>query len=121
MLRLGLTALTLLAWMTSCSTTRPCSEAGDVAWQNTIEGDRHCQQKKLKNGTWTNHGKFKQSYPNGKTALEGEFVEGQKNGYWTQYDESGKKKVERYYEKGVERSSPTLPPSSGGNSSGSGR
>jgi hypothetical protein len=88
----------------SCTTTRPCSEAGDVSWASTIKGDRFCEQKRI-DGRWVNQGSYIQKYPSGKIALEGSFVGGKKNGLWVEYDEQGNKIRERRYDNGVETSS----------------
>ncbi len=87
----------------ACTTTRPCSDAGDTAWPAKIKGDRHCEQKQFQ-GKWLNHGSYVQKHVNGKKALEGQFVEGKKNGLWVEYDDKGNKVRERRYENGVELS-----------------
>lgn len=65
-----------------------------------------CYQSKNPTGNFTNQGQFRQYYPSGKLALEGEFDNGKKNGLWIQYDESGSRVLERWFERGIERSIP---------------
>lgn len=89
---------------TSCAiTTKPCSSRGDVGWVPEVKGDQICYQQVRKDGTFVNHGAYKRMHRNGKIALEGQFVNGYKQGIWIQYDENGKKVRERYFEKGVEK------------------
>jgi hypothetical protein len=89
---------------TSCSTSRPCADAGDTSWPLKIKGDRSCAQKKI-SGKWVNHGSYVQKHENGKLALDGQFVEGKKHGIWIEYNDKGEKVRERRYENGVELSS----------------
>lgn len=98
----GLFLACLSCFLFACSITRPCSEAGDLSDIPKIKGDKKCYQKKQKDGSYKNDGKFFQYHPNGNIALEGEFKDGEKNGTWTQYDEAGKKIAVRYFENGVE-------------------
>jgi len=99
--------LTLVLITSACATTeKPCSSAGDVSWQTPIHGDRVCFVKTLPNGTSELEGKFIQYYPDGKIAVRGQFVDGKKDGLWTQYNEEGEKTVERYYDHGIEKMIP---------------
>ena len=41
-------------------------------------------------------------FPSGKPALTGEYKDGKKTGKWNEWDESGKKLSERWFEEGVE-------------------
>ncbi|MGS0526110.1 toxin-antitoxin system YwqK family antitoxin [Zobellia nedashkovskayae] len=43
-------------------------------------------------------GIYKEYYPSGKLALEGQLIKGQREGTWKYYHESGKLKQERVYE-----------------------
>lgn len=100
--------------LSSCAIhpTRPCSEGGDVSWRTTLTadgkiiGDKHCIQKQGADGKYRNHGNYRVTYPNGKTALEGRFEEGKKEGFWSEFNEKGEKVAERYFEAGVEKSPP---------------
>ncbi len=72
-----------------------------------MRGDKVCYQKQLPNGKVVDNGRYIQYFPSGKLFLEGNFKEGEKDGYWFQYDEKGKKVLEKYYENGMERMPPT--------------
>lgn len=82
---------------------RPCSQAGDLAGLPLVQGDFRCQQRKLPDGSWVNHGIFKQLHPDGyTTALEGQFKDGVRTGKWLQYSPQGKLISELYFdERGV--------------------
>lgn len=82
---------------------RPCSQAGDLTGLPLVQGDFRCQQKKLSDGSWVNHGTFKQLHPDGyTTALEGQFKDGTRIGKWMQYSPEGKLMAELYFdERGV--------------------
>ncbi|MGK5086490.1 hypothetical protein WDW86_02935 [Bdellovibrionota bacterium FG-2] len=95
--------LNVLLICSACSISRPCSEGGDVSWNPSIRGDRRCQKVQDPSGRYVNHGKFVQTYQSGKLALEGEFLDGKRNGTWVQYDEKGDKVMERYFDHGVEK------------------
>jgi len=103
-----------LVMLNSCALhpTRPCSEAGDVSWRTSLTpdgkilGDKHCVQKQGADGKYRNHGNYRVTHPNGKTALEGRFDEGKKEGFWSEFNEKGEKVAERYFEGGVEKSPP---------------
>ena len=103
--------ISLAALLSACATTKPCSKGGDVSWPNPIQGDKVCYQKTDKNGLTVNEGNYRQHYADGKVAVEGEFKNGKRDGFWYQYDESGNKTLEKYYEDGVEKA-PPLPPAS---------
>jgi len=68
-----------------------------------------CYQSKAPNGDLINQGQFRQYYESGKIALEGEFQSGKKNGLWVQYDETGNRIAEKWFEFGIERSIPRSP------------
>ncbi len=100
--------VTLGSYAFGCaSTTKPCSGEADVEWDPKLKpedkGDQLCYQKIQKDGKFKNHGKYVLKYPDGELAIEGQFVDGDRHGVWTQYDRKGKKKRERYYEMGVEK------------------
>lgn len=98
--------------LSACAvTTKPCSFGGDTSWPNKIHGDQHCFHKKNEAGKEVNWGRYFIKHPNGKIALEGYFVNGEKSGTWSQYNENGKLIIEKYYENGVEKAKP-LPPAS---------
>lgn len=94
----------LLQLTSGCAISRPCAEGGDVSWPNTIKGNKQCHQKRLSNGSYVNDGGYVQWHPNGKIAVEGVFKDGRKHGVWNQYDETGRKILEKYYRDGVETS-----------------
>ena len=101
-------ALLLAASLSACSTmSKPCQDAGDVSWDwgpKPVKGNRQCLQiQEAKTGKWINHGRYVVWFPNGKVALEGNFKDGLKEGKWVQFDEEGKKVVEREYIGGVLR------------------
>lgn len=100
-------ALSGFVGATGCALKRPCSEAGDTSWEPTFKnsGDKQCQQIQGKDGRYLNHGKYVQKYRNGKVAVAGFFKDGKKDGVWEFFDESGEKKIERFFKNGVE----TLP------------
>jgi antitoxin component YwqK of YwqJK toxin-antitoxin module len=90
-----------------CATSgHPCEAGGDISWNAKIRGDRSCYVKKLKDGRVVNHGKYVQYYPDGHVAIEGNFVEGKRDGLWVQYNERGEKIAERYFENGIEKMVP---------------
>lgn len=96
-----------ISGLTSCSVSKPCSDAGDVSWNPKIVGDKKCTQKKLPDGKFVNDGPYKQAYQStGATAVEGQFVLGQKQGIWLYYGEDGKLKTAKFFEKGVEKTPP---------------
>ncbi len=107
---LGLVAIATFGACASVS--NPCTVGGDVSWTSSrfpdgrIRGDRHCKQKRTADGKYLNHGAYRVTYPSGALALEGRFEEGRKEGVWSEYDESGRKVAERYYENGVEKVAP---------------
>jgi len=96
----------LMLFICSCGTSRPCTEAGDLRGIPEIKGDKKCFQRKNAEGRYVNDGTFRQVHRNGKPAIEGEFKMGEKNGLWSIYDEDGKKTAEKYYVNGVERQVP---------------
>jgi hypothetical protein len=81
---------------------QPCAEGGDVSWEPKVIGTMECHQKKSE-GPRVNHGAFHQWHPNGKLALEGSFQDGKRDGLWSYYNESGEKKMEKYFDNGVEK------------------
>jgi hypothetical protein len=102
---------TLCGIFSACtSTTRPCTDAGDVSWPNSIKGDKRCYQRRDAEGKYVNHGKYYQYHLNGKIAVEGQFEDGRKEGIWIEYNEKGDPVVKKYYEKGVELAIPTKAP-----------
>ncbi|MCC7441917.1 MAG: hypothetical protein IT285_09800 [Bdellovibrionales bacterium] len=104
-LAFALAAFALLA--SGCISTRPCEGGGDVSWEPTIKGDRHCHQKRHpKTQRWVNHGQFRQFDEKGQKRVEGMYKLGEKDGIWIQYAEDGKKIKEKYFEDGVEKSVP---------------
>jgi putative SOS response-associated peptidase YedK len=107
--------LTIALLLLGCTTspTRPCSNGGDTSWRSstakdgTLRGDKHCLQRKGTDGVYLNHGHYSVTFPgSNKKALEGRFENGKKEGFWYEYNESGTRIAERYYENGVEKSPP---------------
>jgi len=97
MVLLVLTALST----TACTSApfRPCSQAGDLTGLPLVQGDFRCQQRQLKDGSWINHGTFKQLHPDGFTpALEGQFQDGIRIGKWMQYSAQGKLIAEFFFD-----------------------
>ena len=99
----------VLFGIASCAGEKVCQKGGDTAWvnpANPIRGDKECTQKEDAGGRWINHGPYHQNYASGKIALEGQFVEGRRDGYWYQYDEEGNKILLKYYQDGIEMAPP---------------
>lgn len=96
------TAFAALGLSACSTTTRPCSDAGDLTGLPSIKGNKQCYQRRAKDGRWLDHGQFLQWHPNGTVAIEGTFLDGAKTGVWTFYDEKGKKTAEKFYKDGVE-------------------
>ena len=99
--------LVLALTLAACATpSKPCQEGGDVLWDwgpaQPVKGNKQCLQVQGPGGKWINHGRYVIWHPNGKVALEGNFKDGFKEGKWTQFDETGKKVLERVYENGAE-------------------
>ena len=94
------------------TTTKPCSEGGDVKWVSTVpvRGIKRCLQRKFEDGKFANHGQYEEVSDSGKILLEGQFFEGKKDGTWTQYDEKGNKILERYFDRGIEKMAPVQKP-----------
>lgn len=110
-LRLAILILILpLGMLNGCSSlTKPCTAGGDVKWYNPespVKGTMKCDQKKLDDGKYINHGSFKEFNDDGKLVLEGQFEDGKKNGVWTQYNAKGEKIMERYFDHGIEKLAP---------------
>ncbi len=89
--------------LSACAISHPCSEGGDTSWNPNIRGDKRCQKVQDPSGRYLNQGKYVQTYPGGKIAVEGEFLEGKRNGTWVQYNEKGERVMERYFDHGVEK------------------
>ena len=51
---------------------------------------------------WIKDGLFQQFHPNGMLASEGEYVEGQEHGPWTDYHPNGQMAARGYYKNGKE-------------------
>lgn len=107
-MRLEAALLIVCAGLAGCALnrTKPCSRAGDTSWYPPITGNMQCYQSKAPNGELIDQGQFRQYYPSGKLALEGEFQSGRKNGLWIQYNEKGERIAEKWFENGIERSIP---------------
>ena len=91
------------SFMSACSTSKPCEQAGDTAWVPPIRGNKRCFQKKLPNGQYVDHGKYViWSEESKKLLLEGEFKDGRKEGTWIEYDEKGNKVRQRTFVDGAE-------------------
>jgi hypothetical protein len=96
--------------LSACSMTRPCTEAGDLDHIPKVKGDKVCYQREQPDGKFANHGAYIQRHMNGKIAVEGQFEDGRKVGYWHFYDDKGKKYAERFFtESGVEIIGPRPP------------
>jgi antitoxin component YwqK of YwqJK toxin-antitoxin module len=83
---------------------KPCTDGGQPPREKpfNLKGDRQCTQRKDRTGKYVNDGEYTEWYPNGARALLGEYREGKKTGKWIEWDESGKKLSERWFEDGVE-------------------
>jgi hypothetical protein len=92
--------------MTSCSTSRsrPCSEGGQPPRETSIpfKGTKRCFQVKDESGKYVNHGKYFEWFGSEKIAITGEYKLGKKSGRWIEYDETGKKISDKYYDEGKE-------------------
>lgn len=71
-----------------------------------LRGARSCYQKKNSDGVYVNDGKYFEWYPDEKIALTGEYSMGKKTGRWIEYDETGKKISDQYYNEGKEMPRP---------------
>ena len=101
---MNLYVVIFLFLVSGCAIHKPCSEAGDVTWNPKIIGDKRCKQKSLPDGRVVNHGSFQQSYQsNGEIALDGNFVDGKKDGIWLFYGEDRHLISAKFFEKGVEK------------------
>ncbi|MCM2279926.1 MAG: hypothetical protein NDJ89_17770 [Oligoflexia bacterium] len=84
---------------------KPCSTGGDPARDKPFTGrieKKQCEQRRGKAGRDVNHGAYREWYPNGRLALEGEYREGARSGKWFEWDEQGKLLSERWFENGKE-------------------
>lgn len=93
------------------SRKRPCTEGGDPVHERVVGGEpfrgiKSCYQKPDSNGAWVNDGKYYEWFPSEKISVTGEYKLGKKTGRWTEYDESGKKLSDRYFDNGKEVSPP---------------
>lgn len=96
-----------LAFLVSCSFTpvRPCSTGGQAAHEDLLDpiGVKKCQQRiDPATGEAINDGKYLEWYENGTVAVEGEYKKGKKSGRWREYDTTGKKVSDRYFQDGKE-------------------
>ena len=103
-----LALVAVLAAAGCASGPKACQEGGDTSWYPPIKANKRCTQKQI-DGKWLNHGEYKEWSTAGQVLLEGQFVKGKKEGLWIQYDESGKKVAQKWFENGVE----TTPPAPG--------
>lgn len=87
-----------------CASRTPCQDAGPIRWPKKFDGDKLCYQKQSTEGSWLNQGEFTWFHKNGKPALRGHYVEGKADGVWSEYDDTGEKILEKYFENGVEKS-----------------
>jgi antitoxin component YwqK of YwqJK toxin-antitoxin module len=51
---------------------------------------------------WVRHGPFREFYPNGQVATEGEYEDGLQQGLWRDYHENGQVAAEGYFVDGAE-------------------
>ena len=97
--------LVFLLGGTGCAHRYPCTDKGVAPWDPPVGGDVYCRKKKLetKKGSieWVLHGEYLIYYPGGALAVEGQFLDGKKEGVWAQYGENGEKSREVYYVDGV--------------------
>ena len=71
--------------LSACAISHPCRDGGDIDLPGiTIKGNMRCQQKEF-DGKWKNNGHFEQKHLNGVVGVEGEFIEGHKEGIWLYY------------------------------------
>ncbi len=90
----------------ACATRpyRPCTQGGQLSREvsSSFQGIKRCYQIKDKSGNLVNHGKYYEWYNNDKIAVVGEYKEGKKMGRWIEYDESGRKLSDKYFDDGKE-------------------
>lgn len=94
--------LILCAVGPACATQayRPCTRGGEPAREKPTRGTRQCVQYKDRNGQWANHGPYREWHLNGELASEGEYKWGKKQGKWQEWDETGKRISEKFFEDG---------------------
>jgi hypothetical protein len=94
------------ATQSACVTVaaHPCTKGSQAARADgkVGKGTKQCVQVKDASGAYVNHGKYVEWHPNGVRALEGEYVGGFKNGKWLEWDETGRKLAEKWFEAGNE-------------------
>jgi antitoxin component YwqK of YwqJK toxin-antitoxin module len=95
--------LSICVFISACAISKPCQDGGDITIPGiVIQGDVRCKQKEI-DGRWKNHGSFVHNHLNGNIGIEGEFVEGRKEGIWLIYSDDGALKTIKYYEKDIDR------------------
>lgn len=93
--------------MTGCALKpiRYCSESGQPAREHSPVdpiGNKRCSIKKDAQGQVIKDGPYLEWFPNGEPALLGEYSDGKKSGKWIEWDASGNKISERWFEDGRE-------------------
>lgn len=95
-----------LLLIAGCAVTKPCRDGGDVLVSDDEgNGNARCHQKEFE-GRPQNHGKYTHFFLDGTPAVEGQFLEGKKDGIWVVYNKQHSVKAVKYYDRGVERSAP---------------
>ena len=100
--RVFLIAASIALLSTGCAISHPCLDGGDPARPVPFQGTRQCHQKLDRHGHYVNNGVYREWYPNGQLALEGMYKDGHKDGKWVEWDSSGRKISEKYFDNGVE-------------------
>lgn len=106
-----LVGLSLAAAACSGVPKKPCTQGGQSARNPAaggppFRGTKTCYQRQNESGEWVNDGKYFERHLNEKYAVTGEYKMGKKTGRWVEFDESGKKISDQYFENGKEVSAP---------------
>jgi len=98
----GMLNLGALGLSCAFSKHRPCTDGGDPARVPATGGTKQCETMDDATGRAVNHGHYREWFTNGRLAIEGDYRMGKKHGKWTEWDESGKRLYEKFYEDGIE-------------------
>ncbi len=96
----------ILFLLSACAVTKPCRDGGDtLVTDDEGNGNSRCHQKEIEGRSY-NHGKYTHFFLDGTPAVEGQFMDGKKDGIWVVYKKSHEVKTVKYFDRGVERSPP---------------